>query len=38
MIEELVGNKPHIIILNKADLADPILTKKWAEKFSGPDK
>lgn len=38
MIEELVGNKPHIIILNKADLADPVLTKKWAEKLSGPDK
>lgn len=38
MIEELVSNKPHIIILNKADLADPVLTKKWAEKLSGPDK
>ena len=38
MIEELVGNKPHIIILNKADLADPALTKKWATKLSGPGK
>ena len=38
MIEELVGNKPHIIILNKADLADPVLTKEWAKKLSGPDK
>ena len=38
MIEELVGNKPHIIILNKADLADPALTKEWAKKLNGPDK
>lgn len=38
MIEELVGNKPHIIILNKADLADPILTKEWSTKLSAPGK
>lgn len=38
MIEELVGNKPHIIILNKADLADPNLTKEWAKKLSGANK
>lgn len=29
MIEKLVGDKPHLIILNKADLADPVMTKRW---------
>ncbi|MFQ7322579.1 MAG: ribosome biogenesis GTPase YlqF, partial [Lactobacillus delbrueckii] len=24
MISELVGDKPHLIILNKTDLADPV--------------
>lgn len=38
MIEKLVGSKPHIIILNKADLADPVLTKKWTEKLNRPNK
>ena len=38
MIEDLVGNKPHIIILNKADLADSNLTSEWAKKLSGVNK
>ncbi|MDF7668366.1 MULTISPECIES: ribosome biogenesis GTPase YlqF [unclassified Lactobacillus] len=38
MIEELVGNKPHLIILNKADLADPVLTKIWQKKLTGKGK
>lgn len=38
MIEELVGDKPHLIILNKADLADPVMTKRWQKKFSGKGK
>ncbi|WEV71590.1 ribosome biogenesis GTPase YlqF [Lactobacillus sp. ESL0785] len=38
MIEKLVGDKPHLIILNKADLADPVLTKMWQKKFSGKGK
>lgn len=38
MIEELVGNKPHLIILNKADLADPVMTKLWQKKLSGKGK
>ena len=29
MIGQLTKKKPHIIVLNKADLADPIQTKKW---------
>lgn len=38
MIEELVGNKPHLIILNKADLADPVMTKMWQKKLQTPGK
>lgn len=33
MIGELVGQKPHIVILNKADLADPVLTKFWQKEL-----
>lgn len=29
MVEELLSGKPRIIILNKADLADPGMTKAW---------
>lgn len=29
VIDELAGHKPRLIILNKADLADPEVTKKW---------
>lgn len=38
MIEKLVGDKPHLIILNKADLADPIMTKLWQKKLHKPGK
>lgn len=33
-IQEITKNKKKIIILNKIDLADETLTKKWQEKFS----
>lgn len=33
MIDELVSHKPRLILLNKADLADPILTTKWGHFF-----
>lgn len=33
-IPELIGTKPHIVALNKADLADPQITKAWQEYFS----
>lgn len=36
MIEKIVGSKPHLIILNKADLADPVLTKKWQKRLQKP--
>lgn len=29
MVEELLSGKPRIVILNKADLADPGITKAW---------
>ena len=28
-IKELIQNKPEIILLNKADTADPVMTDKW---------
>ncbi|BDR60475.1 ribosome biogenesis GTPase YlqF [Lactobacillus xylocopicola] len=38
MIEDLVGDKPHLIILNKADLADPVMTKRWQKQLAGKGK
>lgn len=32
-IDEIAGNKARLIILNKSDLADPEMTKKWTEYF-----
>ncbi|MGL4819892.1 MAG: ribosome biogenesis GTPase YlqF [Bacilli bacterium] len=29
MLDEILGNKPRIILLNKSDLADPSITKEW---------
>lgn len=29
MVEKLLSGKPHVIILNKADLADPAQTEEW---------
>lgn len=34
-IDELVGSKPRLIILNRADQADPGMNKAWAEYFQG---
>jgi len=33
-IDELAKNKKRLIILNKADLADPLYTKRWESWFS----
>ncbi|MGO4887801.1 ribosome biogenesis GTPase YlqF [Anaerobacillus sp. MEB173] len=35
MIDEIVTNKPRLILLNKADMADPALTEKWVSYFEG---
>lgn len=29
MLTKIVGDKPKLLILNKADLADPVATKQW---------
>lgn len=32
-IDELIGDKPHLLLLNKADIADPSATKEWENYF-----
>ncbi len=34
MIDEIIQQKPRIILLNKSDLADPSVTDKWVEYFA----
>lgn len=34
LIDEIISNKPRIIILNKIDMANPAETKKWIEHFN----
>ena len=33
-IDQIVGQKPHIVLLNKADLADPVENQRWTQKFN----
>lgn len=33
MIEDVIKSKPHLLILTKADLADPKETKKWLDYY-----
>lgn len=33
MIDEIIAHKPRLILLNKADLADPVYTKEWTVYF-----
>lgn len=33
VLNELIGTKPRIIVINKSDLADDNANKKWVEKF-----
>lgn len=33
MLMKIVGDKPKLLVLNKADLADPRMTKEWQEYF-----
>lgn len=32
-IADICGSKPRMVILNRIDMADPAMTKKWAEHF-----
>lgn len=34
MIDEVVQHKPRLVLLNKADMADKMLTNQWIEYFS----
>jgi ribosome biogenesis GTPase A len=33
MMQDIIGNKPRIVLLNKADLADPLITDQWVDYF-----
>ncbi|MGR3763841.1 ribosome biogenesis GTPase YlqF [Rossellomorea sp. NS-SX7] len=33
MIEEIIGQKPRLVLLNKADMADPVRTDQWISYF-----
>src|SRR5690606_11083757 len=33
MIDEIIKNKPRLLLLNKADMADPKRTKEWIEYY-----
>ena len=35
MLTKIVGEKPKLLILNKADLADPVRLKEWQTYFEG---
>ncbi|WP_078547166.1 ribosome biogenesis GTPase YlqF [Litchfieldia alkalitelluris] len=34
MIDEIISNKPRLLLLNKADLADSSITKEWIKFYS----
>lgn len=34
MIDEIIQHKPRLVLLNKADMADPRMTKEWITYFS----
>ena len=35
-LDELVGEKPRVVILNRADQADPAASKVWGTYWFGP--
>ncbi|MCF6410547.1 ribosome biogenesis GTPase YlqF [Pseudalkalibacillus salsuginis] len=37
MIDEIVDHKPRLILLNKTDMADRVITKEWEEYFGERD-
>ena len=37
MLTKIVGDKPKLLILNKADLADPVRIKEWQSYFESPE-
>lgn len=37
MINEILKKKPRLVVLNKADLADPLINIKWQQTFEATD-
>ena len=37
-LSSLIGNKPSLVLLNKATLADPAMTKQWTEYYRGSSR
>ncbi len=38
MIEEIVADKPSVVVLNKSDLGDPEVMTKWVDYFKSENK
>ena len=38
MIDEIIQHKPRLILLNKADMADPVKTNQWLEYYKSQGK
>jgi ribosome biogenesis GTPase A len=38
MIDEIVGNKPRVLILNKSDMADPVWTSAWQKALNSENQ
>ncbi|MBO8171050.1 MAG: ribosome biogenesis GTPase YlqF [Bacillaceae bacterium] len=38
VIDEVVQDKPRVIVLNKSDLADPGITRAWVDRFQSEDR
>lgn len=33
VLDEIIGNKPRVVVLNKSDLADPVYTEIWLDRL-----
>lgn len=38
LIDQIIGNKPRLIVLNKADLADKVQTEEWLKYYNQEEK
>ncbi|MBN2655702.1 MAG: ribosome biogenesis GTPase YlqF [Spirochaetales bacterium] len=38
IIDELTGDKPRLVVLNKSDLADPAVTEQWMNFYDNPEQ
>ncbi|WP_199617919.1 ribosome biogenesis GTPase YlqF [Paenibacillus alkalitolerans] len=37
MVNDILGNKPRLVLLNKSDLADPAVTERWVKLLAADD-